>query len=177
MQRPRRPSSRAFSLVELAVVVALLGIMAASVTPALRGVSDARQSAAWREAERRLVHARTRAMSTGRAFGVRITAASGTFELLEIPVGGGIPQGARDALGQTIPAWSLPTAYPSTAVSSFVGGDGVSGTGVVWFGHDGAPQRRNSSGALLGAFTQDAVVTLTGGRTVTVREVSGLVER
>ena len=174
--RPR-PSSRAFTLIELALVVALVGILAVSVIPALRGVSDARQAAAWRETERRFVHARTSAMAAGRAFGVRVNPVAGTFELMEVPLGAGSPGAARDPFGQPVGAWSLPASYPGTSIVGFVGGDGQSGTGTVWFGYDGAPQRRNSSGTLLGGFTQDAVVTLTGGRTVTVRQSSGLIER
>lgn len=161
----------------MAVVVALMGILAVAVLPALATVSESRRSAAWREVERRLVVARMMATSTGRAFGVRVTPGAGTFELLEIPAGGGAPAAAHDPLGGGAGAWSLPGAYPGTQVTSFVGGDGASGTGVVWFGYDGAPQRRNSSGTLLGGFSQDAVVTLTGGLTVTVRRSSGLVER
>jgi len=171
------PSRRAFTLVEVALVVALLGILAVSVLPAIAGVGEARAAGAWREVERRFVHARSRAMCAGRAFGVRLNPTAGTFELLEIPAGGGAPVAASDALGQTMPAWSLDLSYPGTAVTSFVGGDGSSGTGTVWFGHDGAPQRRNASGLLLGGFAQDAVVTITGARTVTIRKDSGLVER
>lgn len=177
MRTATRPTTRAFTLVELALVVALVGILAVSAVPALSALSDSRQAAAWREVERRFVHARTRAMTAGRPFGLRVTPASGQLELLEIPAGGGVPTAARDALGQTIPAWSLPASYPGTLITMFVGGDGATGTGTVWFGYGGAPERRNSSGTLLGPCTQDAVLTLTGGRSVTVRQSSGLIER
>ena len=177
MRRRPRPSRPAFTLIETMVVVVILGILAVSVVPAIAGVSDSRQAAAWREVERRFVVARTMAMATGRSFGVRVDPSPGTFALLEMPASGGAPTAAHDALGQTVAVWSLATAYPGTAVTSFVGGDGSSATGTVWFGYDGAPQRRTSAGALLGGFTQDASVTLTGGRTVTIRRTSGLIER
>ena len=60
-----------------------------------------------------------------------------------------------------------------TLVSSEAG----TGTQTFWFSHEGTPQIRNSAGALLGAWTQNATVTLSGGTSVYIHARSGAVTR
>lgn len=156
-------------------MIAIMGILAGSIIPALSGMDDARGAAAAQEVQRRLQFARQHALAVGEATGLRITLSTGEFEMLSKRPGG-IAQPARDALGQPAAPWYLSVAFPGISISSLVQGDGSSGSGTIWFSFEGQPQVRNSDGDSPVAFAQDAVLTLSNGRSVTIRMLSGLVE-
>lgn len=173
----RTDARRAFTLVEVSVVVLIASILAVSVVPAMNTLAATRRAAAVDEVERRLIDARGQALARGRPYGVRIDADASTLQLLEITSAGATPTAAFDVLGVSNAAYSLREAYSGSAITSVVGGDGTTGSQTLWFGIDGTPQVRNASGVLQGSATQDAVVTLTGGGRVTVRAYTGAIEQ
>lgn len=167
---------RAFSLLEMAMVIMITAILAASAIPAMSSMSTARQGAAAEEVERRIVNARSRALAEGRPFGVTIDTTAHTLRTMTIATTGAVPTPATDALGQPEAAFNLAATFSGvqfTVVSSEAG----SGTQTFWFSHEGTPQARNASGALVGSWTQNAVVTVTGDVSVYVQARSGAVTR
>jgi prepilin-type N-terminal cleavage/methylation domain-containing protein len=168
--------SRGFTILEMAVVVAITAILAISAIPALDALSGARQGAAAEEIERRVVAARARALAEGVPYGVEFDLAAQTLRTVTIPTYGSTPRGARDALGQEEVPWSLARAFPGVRMTS-VSIDGVGGSGTVWFAFDGTPQRRASDGRLLGAWRRDSLIGVEGGQVVTIRAGSGAVTR
>lgn len=171
-----RPQPRGFTLVEMAVVIAIVGVLAAVAAPALNALAGVRAGAAAEEIERRLVTARATAIARGRPTGLQLDPAAGTIRMWEIAATGAAPTPALSPLGEPEPAWGVAERYPGIAFT-LVGGGGATGVQTIWFAFDGTPQTRSGTGALSGAWTQDAVVTVTGGHTVYVRRGSGAVER
>lgn len=165
----------AFTILELVVVIVVMAILAGAVVPAISGMEEARGAAAAQEVQRRLEFCRQNALAVGEATGLRVTAESGRFEMLTKRPGG-IAQAARDPLGQPAEAWYLSAAFPGVSISSVVYPDGSTGDGTIWFSFEGEPQTRDSSGESPISATQDAVITLSNGLSVTVRRLSGLVE-
>ncbi len=173
----RGMTTRAFSLLEVTVVIVIVGILAIGVIPALGSTAGARQAAAARETHRLLTHARTFAMATGQPSGVIADASTGTLTPVYIPSGSLSVAPMRDSTGLAAESLVLADSFPGVQMLSCVGGDGSSGLVRLWFSHSGTPQVRDAAGTLTGVFTQDASASLTGGFTISVRRVSGLVER
>ncbi|MBL8760319.1 MAG: type II secretion system protein [Phycisphaerae bacterium] len=174
--RPSRSGPRpAFTFLELVVVIAIMAILAGSVIPAISGMDDARGAAAAQEVQRRLQHARQHALAIGEATGLRLTIETGAFELITKRPGG-LPQTARDALGMPAATWHLPVAFPGVSLAGVTHTNGNSGNGTIWFSFEGEPQTRDADGGTPVAATNDAVITLSNARAITVRRLSGLVE-
>jgi len=168
-----------FTLVELAVVIVVMAIIAATAIPSFSVAAEARGVAATREVERRLVHARARAGATGEPTGLRIDSSS-SVTLVRIAASGASPTAAPSPTGEAGAAWLISSSFPGVLISKVIGGDGSSATSqTIWFGFDGAPELRSSSGTLVGPFTQDASITLSGPGAGTIRILrgSGVVER
>jgi prepilin-type N-terminal cleavage/methylation domain-containing protein len=168
----------AFTLIEMAVVVVISGIIAVMVIPAWNSLTGTRQAAAAEEVERKCVAARSQAVAEGRPVGIRVDPVSSTVQTYVITTPGAAPSVAKMIDGQPDPALSLAIAYSGAAITSLVAGDGSSGAQVLWFGYDGSPQLRNAgTGNLIGPWTQDAVIGMAGGQQVIVRMKSGVVQR
>ncbi|MCB9847838.1 MAG: prepilin-type N-terminal cleavage/methylation domain-containing protein [Phycisphaeraceae bacterium] len=179
--RPRaphnqRPGVGGFSLIELVAVMAILGVLSLTSIPALRSVTSAREGALARQLVRQLELARAFATATGEPTGLLYDEAGGALRLRRIASEGGAPEPAPDPQGGAYPDLLLGVEYPGSTVTGFVTGDGDASHTAVWFSFDGAPQVRDSDGALLTGFTQDAVISTSGGRSVTVRMTTGAIE-
>ena len=157
------------------MVVVVLGVIAAVSAPSLRWMDGARSNAASEEIARMLARARTHAMMIGAPAGVAIDLAGSTASLLVIDIDSGSILPMRDAQGGDLPVLDVPAEFPGVAIESFTGPAGAGG--VIWFGHDGHPERRSAIGDLLGLATHNSVVSVTGSdQQVTVHRFSGLVE-
>lgn len=171
------PASRsAFTLIEAMVVVILMSIIAVTVMPALNNLDKARQGAAADELIRLLTQARALAMASGRPVGVSIDLEEDAALIVQISAAGDPPTPATDPMGQPEEAVRFAEQYSGVELVAMTQGDGASGSGAIWFRFDGEPQTRAADGALVGAFTQDATVELSGSKVVTVRRGTGLVE-
>lgn len=172
-------TARAFTLMEMAAVVVIAALIAATVIPAAGRVSEARRAAAVFEVKRLAEYARAHAAASGTPAGVRFDAPDDTVIL----VGWSASEGVRplpDALGQ--PASLIPlhadfgadldrVTLPVPAM-----GPATTDTATLWFDHRGTPHLRTTSGVFVGDLDEDATISIAEVGTVTVRARSGLVE-
>jgi prepilin-type N-terminal cleavage/methylation domain-containing protein len=168
---------RAFTLVEVSVVVIITGVIAVTVIPAWNNLTATRQAAAAEEIERKLTAARAEAVAEGRPVGLRVDPINQTVQTYVVPSVGAAPTPATMVDGQSDPVLYVAKTYSGASITSLTGGDGTSTAQVLWFGYDGTPQRRDSGGNLIGGWTSDATVQLAGGQQVVVRKTTGLVQR
>jgi type II secretory pathway pseudopilin PulG len=171
----RKTRHPGFSLVELLAIIVVLAILAATAVPALARIDSIRHSAARDEIARQLALARSSALATGDPYGVRFDTTAHTIALLRIPKNAA-PEPAPDATGQPRQPLLLDAHYPGTQIISYVSGSGVPSSVTVWFGYSAVPETRDSSGNNPVPFTQDAVITVTDGLTITVRRETGAIE-
>jgi len=175
VRRTGTQHGRAFSLIEAMVVVLVVGILAASAIPAANLLADMNRATASHEIVRSLELARARAMATGRPHGVRFSVTDQTMQPVWIASKGASPTAATSQSGQeqdVVPFRS----FGNASLAEFVGGDGVSTEGTLWFGGDGSPQSRSGTGALLGAWASDARIRVQGEPELVIRRITGLIE-
>lgn len=169
-------SRPAFTLIEAVTTVLITGILAASVVPALATMRQAREAAAAAEIAQLLHMARAHAMSTGEPAGLTASSLTQAVTPVCAPIPGGGVEPLPDALGSDMPALILMDRYPGVAIIAVTGGGGETGEATIWFDRRGVPHRRNASGAYLADFTNNAVISVVGGRSVVVRRLSGVIE-
>lgn len=176
MQRRHVTSRRAFSLLETMVIVVIVGIVAASARPALRLLSDARKINTAQEVERNLLLARTLAMTTGRSTGVVLS--TNEMRVVKIDQPGDAPSPVLGADGAPRGVLTLHEEQRDAWITLLRDGAGSTTTSAtVWFDINGTPELRDASGALLGPCVSDVNVYVAGVQAVTVRRVTGMVER
>lgn len=168
---------RAFTLAELVAVMVVTGILAAGAVPAMRSVERTRERALAAEVQRRLSLARSWAAATGRPAGLRIDTATGALTLVRIAADGDPPTVLPAASGAPGAAWFIARQFPGASILAVRHGDNTLGAGAIWFGADGEPQIRSANGAYLQDFTTDAQITVSGPSTITVRQITGMIER
>ena len=171
------PARRGFSLTELIAVMVILSVLAITAAPAVRSVTSAREGALTREVVRQLELARAYATATGEPAGVVFNDGAGAFLMRRIAAGGGSPVAVPDPTGGVYEDLLLAQRYPASSVTAFVTGDGDPERRAVWFSYEGVPEVRDDNGVFVTSFTQDAVITTTGGHEVTVRRTTGSIER
>lgn len=177
MPKPiRHLAARAFSLIEAITVVAIIGILAAGVAPAIQSQTRLHQAAAAAETGRLLRLARAHAMATGEPTGVEVLASAQTLRLVVSPAPGAGVVALGDALGQAAESIDLSTKFPGASILSVTGGDGATERVTLWFSHAGEPQIRSDSGSLISSFDEDAVIEFEGDHSVAVLAVSGVIE-
>jgi prepilin-type N-terminal cleavage/methylation domain-containing protein len=175
-RRIAQPARRGFTMLELAVVLLVMSVVAVSVLPAVGLLDASRRSAAGDELARVLEDARERARASGRPFGVEIDAVNERVRTLTIETSGSAPTSMRDPLGAEESWTVLSRRYPGAAIVTFSNGRDGGGT-VVWFSSSGVPEIRSSGGALVGEFTRDAVIQMNDGRTLRVTRNTGSIVR
>jgi prepilin-type N-terminal cleavage/methylation domain-containing protein len=168
---------RAFTLLELSVVVAVVAVLSVSAIPALSSVNAARRAACAQHVERMLITARAQALATGRPQGVEFDFTGQRVRAVYLPAGGSPTAAPSSGVGQS--QWlDLAFAYPDSSITGITHADGSSNAGgTFWFDTDADLAVRNSSGVRTGNATADAQVTITGGYSVVVRRLTGAVER
>lgn len=178
--KPAAPAARrrGFSILELTVVVAILALLSVTAIPALSTVRAASQEAGAQHVERLLLTARAQALATGRPWGVEVDIAAQRVRLVYIPTFGATPVAAPSS-GLASAEWTtLSTAYAGAAITGMTLADGSSNaSGVIWFDSDADPAVRAGNGVRTGAATADAELVFAGGRTITIHQRTGAVER
>lgn len=161
--------ARAFTLVELVVVIVILGIMAAVVAPSVTQSAQSRQRSAAQMLARDVRYAQARAVATGRRAWVTINPATETVTF------------AEDVSGMPVAIIDQATgAQMTTVLGATATIDGVAGTAIgnvtgsgsaVTIGFDWQGRPLDSLGALL-TTNQTISVTASGLSTVTVTVVA-----
>ncbi len=168
-----------FTLVELIAVVVVLAAVSISAAPALVSLSGIRDASLGRELGRRVNLARAVAGASGRPTGVRFDAAAQSMMLVQVATAGAPPTplpgitGSVD--GGSAGADSVSSLFPGSSIVS-VSLDPAGAHDTLWFSYMGVPHLRDGTGAPAGDLVQDAVIGVSGGHTLTVRMVTGLVE-
>lgn len=169
--------ARAFTLIEVGIVIIVVGLLAATAIPAMDSLTETRRIAALREIERRLGVARATAITTGQPTGLLVAYSSDALQYVNIPAVGSAPMPIITPSGEPDEPFALAEEFAGVETTSVIGGDGSAGDTIIWFSFEGVPQVRTAAGALTGGFTQDASIQVTGGGTVYIRRFSGLIER
>jgi len=173
--RSTASTRRGFTLLELLIVAVIMGILAASVLPALAQNRTALEGAARDEVARRFVYARARALAAGAPIGV-MTDTPGSSLTIRTLDDAGNPDTLADPIDDAPMSIVLPDQFRGVTLDAFVNGDGTTANGTVWFDYQGEPHTRTSGGDYDGPFSQNALITLTGGGVVEVHAYSGAVE-
>ena len=174
--RPNPCERGGFTLVELALVVVLSGILAAGVVPAWERVRAAQRVAGRAELVRVLCHAREQALARGQAVGVSIDAGAQEIGLVWMAPGSDEATPMPDALGQPVPMRSIALALGDCIVTGLELSGVPGSAGVVWFGHDGMPELRDADGGYVGDAIGESRVALGDVDDVVIAPLSGMVE-
>lgn len=169
-------SRAAFTLAETIAVLVIAGILAIVSAPAFAGLLRIRHASLAAEIERRLVVARAEGVASGVPTGVRFDVASQRVSLVTMPTGASAPQ-ALEAVAGGSPTVLVSEIAPGASISSVTlnGGNTYS---TLWFDYKSVPHVRNeSTGAFVSNLTSDATISVSGSHTITVRRLTGLIER
>ena len=169
-----RPARAGFTLVELMLVVVLMGIISASVIPAMANVQDMRSGAARDDIARMLGVTRARAMATGAPMGLSVNLADSRLDIVEIGADGDAAEIYEPLTGQTR-SISISSAYSGVGIERMVNGDGTSGSGTIWFDYEGAPHMRNQDGSFASLNEEPVEIELDSGERVLVYAYTGVV--
>lgn len=167
--------SHAFTLVELMVVVLLMSIVAVSVIPSLGNVQLMRDGAARDDSMRLLELAKARAMATGLPNGVSVDLSDSSLTLVQVTDAGQI-ETVIDPLTYQSRTIELPVAYSGVTVASMINGDGVGGSGVIWFDYEANPHTRESNGDFAQLNDEPSRIELSSLESVIVHAYTGVIE-
>lgn len=173
---PRAFRRRAFSMLEMMLVVTIIGIIAATARPALRLLSDARRIGAVQEVERTLLFARATAMATGNATGVELTPTG--MRILTIPALNAAPQPLLGPDGEPRGLPVLDQDQLDFWITRLQDGTGSTvAEATLWFSIDGTPELRAANGTRLGPWTDDARIEVADTGVINIRRVTGALSR
>jgi len=167
---------RGYTLVELLGALSIAGVVALTAAPAIDRLSGARHAALEQEVRRLLSLARAHSVATGQPTGLRIDPVDESLLLVRIASPGAAPSPMPDATGQPAEERRAGEFIRGVEIVSVAGGDGASGAQTLWFGYAGAPEIRDADGDRIADWSQDAMITLSGERAITVRQGTGALE-
>jgi len=161
-------------MVELVVVMVIMGVVSVSVIPAVSNVRTMREGAARDDLVRMIEVAKGLAVASGMPHGLRIDLESSEVSVVLIDDLGGVVM-QTDPLTGRARSVHLGVVYPGVELFSFRNGDGVGGTGTIWFDFESSPHTRSDSGVFEELNTLEAIVELSSGEQVAVYPYSGMV--
>lgn len=167
---------RGYTLVELLGALSIAGVLALTAAPAIDRLSSARHAALEQEVRRLLAVARAHSVATGQPSGVRIDPVDESLLLQRVETPGASPTTMPDATGQDSDEIVAGNFIRGVEIVSVIGGDGGSGAQTIWFGYAGTPQVRAANGDYVSDWSQDAIISLSGGRSITIRQTTGALE-
>lgn len=163
----RATAQRGFTLVELASVIVVTAVLAATAAPVLSRVADTRRAVLGEEVERVLVLVRSRALSAGHPAGLEFDVASNTMTPVELPDSLGAPRAFTEV-------YEVAQRHPGALIASVTTEER---TDSVWFAPDGVPHLRDPDGDFLSYMTTEASIVIQNGPTVRIEPTSGRVLR
>lgn len=161
---------RAFTLVELVLVISLTLILSAGALIGLRGTQNWRAAAAVRRLQADFTYARSAALLSGRRTLCAFDAGNGAYEIQQEASPG---SGAITGVTLTHPATGQPWRVVLANLASGLQVDVSPATSRAFFGFEVTGMPVDSSGA---ALTRDLVLTCRPGGVLTLRAGSGLCE-
>jgi prepilin-type N-terminal cleavage/methylation domain-containing protein len=168
IQARRARRGGGFTLPEMIVVMSITAILAATAAPSLLNLSTTRSAAAARQLVRDLTFARQRSIATGTGHWVVFNTSTQTWSVLVESTTSPGRSGATAlndlATGRSFVQNVNAAEYAGVQITSASIGGGME----VGFDWRGKPFNASSA-----ALTSDGTVTLTGGRTVTVKGNTG----
>lgn len=168
-------SRRAFTLVELMVVILLMGIVSVTVLPALGNVEQMREGAARDEVVRFMDVARARALAAGQPIGVNVGMQSSSLSMVHLADTGGV-ESMTDPLTGNPRSVFVTSMYSGVTFEDMLNGDGVRGSGTVWFDYEGVPHTRDQSGSFLSLNEDSVEIEMSSSEIILVHPHSGFVE-
>lgn len=174
MSLPAR-EHHAFTLVELTVVMVMMGIVAASVMPALDRLDETRRAAALAEVRASLRSVRSHALAQGDPTGLEIDPDTETIAKVWVAPGS-TPAPLFDPLGSPEAPVDLSLLFESAGITAVSLPDGSGGAGIIWFSSDGSLELRDEDGLFIGIATDDSVIEFDGGGVITIDHRTGLIE-
>lgn len=175
MSRQTSHNTSGFTILELAVVIVIIGLVSVSAIPAFDQVRACRQAAARSEVLSLLRNARAHATALGDPCGLSVDEDNGMLQLVTIPPGGST-QALLDPLGSPEPEINIAADYPGAEIASVTLPDGSAGPGVIWFGNTGTPELHDEDGAYVGPAAADAQIEIQGLSAVTVDRHTGQIQ-
>lgn len=172
---PSYTCRRAFTLVELMVVVVLMGIVAVTAIPTMGNVRSMREGAARDDVARLLEVAKARALAIGSPCGLQVNVTDSTLTIVQLDDASAMTS-VIDPLTSKARSLDLHATYPDVTIDSMVNGDGSSGSGVIWFDYEATPHTRSLAGVFVSYNTEAATIELSSGRLVLVHPHTGVVE-
>lgn len=161
-------------MVELVVVMVIMGIVSVSVIPAVSNVRTMREGAARDDLVRMIEVAKGLAVASGMPHGLRINLESSVVSVVLIDEFGAVVT-ETDALTGRDRAINLSVVYPGVEISSLRNGDGVGGSGTIWFNFESSPHTSTDAGEFVELNTLEAIVEMVSGEQVAVYPYSGMV--
>ncbi|MCA9294780.1 MAG: hypothetical protein KDA20_13310, partial [Phycisphaerales bacterium] len=116
------------------------------------------------------------ALSTTLPTGVRFDATTQTMTLVEIVSSGAAPTTVLPSIGAKYPELPVGTVFSGTSITTVDLAD-AGAPDTIWFDYEAAPHTRDADGTNPVALTRDAVITFSGGDTLTIHKTTGLIER
>jgi len=166
--------NRAFTLVELMVVIVMVSLLAAVVSPGLTAVRETQRAAGTDEVRRMLRTAQQLARASGRPHGLWVDAANERVRMLQILADGTVGP-AVDGLGGETPVRALLNDFAGLKLNDADPGSGVAlSETVLWFDYLGRPETRDADGSNAQPATAEPVLSFVGFGPIVVDRVTGV---
>ncbi|MFT5424314.1 MAG: type II secretion system protein H [Phycisphaerales bacterium] len=166
--------NRAFTLVELMIVVVMVSLLAAVVSPGLTAVRGTQQAAGTDDVRRMLRTAQQLARASGRPHGVWVDAANEKARMMQLQADGTVAP-ALDGLGEDTPIRPLLEDFAGLELTDVDPGDGNAvSEAVLWFNYLGRPETRDADGSNAQLATTEPTLTFVGFAPIVIDRVTGV---
>ncbi len=179
IQDALQPNSRrayaGFTLVELMVTVVIMGIVSVAVIPSMDNVRSMRSGAARDDLVRYIHVARGRAVASGTPRGIQVDLTDSSLTMVKLNRRGVVTP-ETDPLTNADRTIDLSELYPGVRITDMLNGDGIGGSGTMWFDFESNPMTYNTVSKTFTLNTQSVTISLSSGERVVIYPYSGTIE-
>ena len=147
-------NTRGLTLLELAIVLAVLAVLAAVIIPSLRQIQHRALHNASIQLQADIRYAQQRAIREGRPIGIHFERATGRYRIVYFTVAQSTP--SQTAITRTLRTEYLPPGVRFEYITT--------GINRIWFHPRGTPSHAFRVRLRHSNLTQDTTVTVSGGR-------------